>query len=377
MSVHLSAHFDSGNIRVLDASNPTEIQLEIRSDVGDEHMQWFHFRVSGANGQPCVFRLTNAAKASYPKAWDGYNAVCTTDRSHYFRVPTTYEDGALVIRHTPTSDLAWYSYFAPYSLEQHHALLARVQASPFARVSNLGQTVDGRDLDEVVIGTPGEGKPVMWIIARQHPGESMAEWWMEGFLNRLLDPNDALATQLRDAAVWHVVPNMNPDGSTRGHLRCNAAGTNLNREWHAPTVERSPEVFHVLQAMDASGVDLCLDVHGDEELPYNFISGSEGIPGWTDRLAALDGAFQKAYVAANADFQTTHGYPVDDAGSANMTMCTNAVSQRYDCLAMTLEMPFKDNADHPDPKEGWSPARSMALGASSLDPIAAVLSDLR
>ena len=129
--------------------------------------------------------------------------------------------------------------------------------------------------------------------------------------------------------------------------------------------------------MDASGVDLCLDVHGDEELPYNFISGSEGIPGWTDRLAALDGAFQKAYVAANADFQTTHGYPIDDAGSANMTMCTNAVSQRYDCLAMTLEMPFKDNADQPDLKEGWSPARSMALGASSLDPIAAVLSDLR
>lgn len=29
-------------------------------------------------------------------------------------------------------------------------------------------------------GTPGEGKRVAWIIARQHPGETMAEWAAEG-----------------------------------------------------------------------------------------------------------------------------------------------------------------------------------------------------
>jgi murein tripeptide amidase MpaA len=40
------------------------------------------------------------------------------------------------------------------------------------------------------------------------------------------------------------------DGSFRGHLRTNACGANLNREWCttgeyvAPTLERSPEVFH-------------------------------------------------------------------------------------------------------------------------------------
>lgn len=38
------------------------------------------------------------------------------------------------------------------------------------------------------------------------------------------------------------VPNMNPDGTWRGHLRTNAVGANLNREWEKPTLERSPEV---------------------------------------------------------------------------------------------------------------------------------------
>ena len=63
-------------------------------------------------------------------------------------------------------------------------------------------------------------------------------------------------------------------------------GANLNREWAEPSLERSPEVYHTRAAMDASGVDFCLDVHGDEELPYNFLSGAEGIPGYETKSPA-------------------------------------------------------------------------------------------
>lgn len=31
-------------------------------------------------------------------------------------------------------------------------------------------------------GDAGKGKKRVWIIARQHPGESMAEWFVEGDL---------------------------------------------------------------------------------------------------------------------------------------------------------------------------------------------------
>lgn len=43
---------------------------------------------------------------------------------------------------------------------------------------------------------------------------------------------------------------MNPDGTWRGHLRTNAAGANLNREWDTPTLEHSPEVYYVRNHMD-------------------------------------------------------------------------------------------------------------------------------
>ena len=111
---------------------------------------------------------------------------------------------------------------------------------PGVSYRSLGQTLDGREIDYFRIG----GGPIqVWLYARQHPGETMAEWWMEGALERLLDEADPVARRLREKATFHIVPNMNPDGTFRGHLRTNAAGTNLNREWHAPSLERSPEVL--------------------------------------------------------------------------------------------------------------------------------------
>jgi murein tripeptide amidase MpaA len=376
-AVFVSSAFDSGNIEVLDASDANNLRLAIRTDVGGEHLQWFHFRVAGGRGVALTLRIENAGKCSYPGGWPDYRARVSTDRETWTLADTTYEDGVLTIHHTPDADVVWFAYFAPYSHERHQDLLARCQASPLARVDRLGATIDGRDLDRITIGTPAPGRKTAWVIARQHPGESMAEWWMEGFLARMLDPRDSLARRLREAAVFHVVPNMNPDGSFRGHLRCNAVGANLNREWETPTAERSPEVLWVRNAMDESGVDFCLDVHGDEALPYNFIAGSEGIPGFTPRLAGLLEQFKAAYMLACPDFQTRYGYPVSAPGKANMTMCTSQVAQRFNCLAMTLEMPFKDNADLPDAEVGWSPARCRNLGAAVLHAVDAVMSGLR
>jgi murein tripeptide amidase MpaA len=377
VSIHIDDRLDSGNIEVLAANDPSDIQLRIRKDPPTdtpkgvtEFFQWFHFRVAGQRGVPLTIRIMNAGQAAFPNAWTGYRAVASTDREDWVRVDTDYSDGVLTISHTPAGDAVWFAYFAPFDLGRHAALLGWCAESPHARLAPLGETLDGRPLDRLVIGG---GPRSAWVIARQHPGESMASWWMEGFLGRLLDPDDALAAKLRSLATVHVVPNMNPDGSFRGHLRTNASGANLNREWAEPSAERSPEVLHTRNAMDETGVDLCLDVHGDEALPYNFIAGSEGIEGWTPERAAALQRFKQDYERANPDFQRAHGYPAPGAGRANLTMCTNQTAHRYGCLAMTLEMPFKDNADRPDPVAGWSPERCRQLGASALDPMLGAL----
>ncbi|MGM8888509.1 M14 family metallopeptidase, partial [Psychrobacter sp. 1U2] len=216
-------------------------------------------------------------------------------------------------------------------------------------------------------------KRKIWITARQHPGETMAEWLIEGLLDSLLDDDNATGKLLLEKANFYIVPNMNPDGSVRGHLRTNAVGTNLNREWSNPSLEKSPEVFHVINKMEATGVDLFYDVHGDEALPYVFLAGSQGTPSYNERLAHLRDRFSEVLKLASADFQSEVGYDIDAPGKANMTVATNWVAERFDCLANTLEMPFKDNDNLPDADTGWSPERSNKLGEASLVAMLAVV----
>jgi murein tripeptide amidase MpaA len=159
---------------------------------------------------------------------------------------------------------------------------------------------------------------------------------------------------------------MNPDGSRRGHLRTNAAGVNLNREWHNPTDGRSPEVKCVRAAMDATGVDFAMDIHGDESIPYVFVAGFEGIPSWSDEQGALYARFRETLARRTPDFQVERGYGVAGPGSANLTMSTNQLAERFGAVSMTLEMPFKDNDSLPDRDFGWSAERSARLGAECL-----------
>jgi len=376
--MHISAFFDSGNIEVVSADDPADIRLRIRKDEGpDGFFQWFHYRVTGEAGERRRMVIENAGEASYTKGWEGYRACASYDRETWFRVDTAYENGQLIIDHVPACDSTYYAYFAPYGRDRHHDLIARCQSDPRVRVEVLGETVDGDAMDLITIGGSDPSKLKIWAIARQHPGETQAEFWMEGFLARALDPDDPVAKAVLAKAALYVVPNMNPDGSRRGHLRTNAAGVNLNRVWAEPSLETSPEVYHVAAKMRDTGVDFSIDVHGDEGLPYNFIAGADAIPDVEQRQIDLRIAFEAALRQSNPDFQSEHGYPKAPPGKANLSMCSTQIAATHKCLAMTLEMPFKDNANSPDEQFGWSPNRCRKLGASCLDAIYAVLGDLR
>lgn len=370
--IHISSQFDGGNIEVVDASNPNDVRLTIRKDGQSDFFQWFYFRVSGAKGVPLTMTIENAGASSYPKGWDDYRAVVSEDRSNWWRTETRYDGAKLTITHTPESDLAWFAYFAPYTLEQHADLVAFAQASGAARAERLGSTLEGRDLDLLVFGS---GEKPLWIISRQHPGESMAGWFVEGIVEKLCDAQDPVSRALLSAATIYLVPNMNPDGVFRGNLRTNAAGTNLNREWREPSLEKSPEVFHVVRRMEETGVSMCLDAHGDEGLPYNFIAGYEGAPDVTEAHLAPLNRFRTELACLSPDFQTERGYPKAAPGKGNLTTSTGHIANTFRCPAMTLEMPFKDTANNPMPEVGWSPDRCKHLAGHCLETMLLMIDD--
>ncbi len=375
--MNISANFDSGKIEVIDLQSPQNIQLRIPNDTNSEHFQWFFFRVTDVQNTALKMKIVNAHQASYPEGYEDYQTVASYDKKNWFRVPTSYDGKQLVIEHTPEFDAVFYAYFAPFTYQQHLDLVHSAQLAPQCQLSSIGQTINGKDIDMLTVGQADSNKRKIWVIARQHPGETMAEWFMKGFIETLIDENNALSRSLLQKAVFYIVPNMNIDGSIAGNLRVNTKGFNYNREWAEPNVETAPEVFYVRHLMDELGCDLNLDIHGDEALPYNFISGIEGIPSFNAHLKNLTETFIQSWINNNPDFQDEVTYPKNEPKTANLSICSKHIGERFKCLSLTMEMPFKDNANLPNKVTGWSPQRAIQLGTSMLYPISQVVDNLR
>ncbi|NNE42035.1 MAG: carboxypeptidase family protein [Marinicaulis sp.] len=365
--IKITSDFDHGNIDCGTADDPGNIELRIKPDGKADFFQWFYYRVDGAEGYSLTMRIKNAAKASYLGGWKNYNAVTSTDGEKWTRVETSYADDVLTISDAPSADTVYYAYFAAYPTTRYREFMAETKKSAALEHAIIGQTLDGQDIDYFKFG---EGEKQLWVIARQHPGETMGSWWMEGFLPALCDESNAAAGALRNFATVHIIPCMNLDGSARGHLRTNAAGIDLNRAWRNTTMDKSPEVYLVREKMRETGVDFFLDVHGDEAIANNFLDSAENVPSWTDEDAARFNHFSDLLLKESKDFQDKEGYPTPPPGNANLDIATNYVGETWRCLAMTLEMPFKDAKVNPKPDVGWSPERCRSFAREHLNVMA-------
>ena len=376
MSLFISSNFDAGNIEVINTKDINDIQLKIRKDTNSEFLQWFYYRVQGVKSQTCVMSIINAGDAAYPEGWENYQARASYNRNDWFQIPAKYDGSKLTMEFTPEYDSFYIAYFAPYSYEQHLDLVNYAQQSDICTLEQVGLTTQGRPIDFLRIGDEDKNKKKLWIIARQHPGETMAEWFIQGLVNRLIDKQDSVSINLLKKANLYIVPNMNIDGSILGNLRVNAKGVNLNREWENPSIDESPEVYYIKEKMKEIGMDFNLDVHGDEGLPYVFISGIEGIPSFNKKLSSLTDSFMDNWKSINPDIQDKYGYPKNEPGTANLMICSKNLGEEFKCLSQTLEMPFKQNDNIPDLKNGWSSKRSIKLGESLVNTLFKIVDDL-
>jgi murein tripeptide amidase MpaA len=372
--ISIDARIPSGRIEVVSADDPRDIRLAVPKDPHCDLMGWYHFRASGVRGVDCRFSLVNAGESlkvrlanreDYDDRWTNTGPVASYDRRHWFRLPATYDGMVFSFTHTPEHDLCYYGLWAPFPLDRDVDMIARAQVSPRVRLETLGHSVEGRAIDMLTIGEAGPGRKRCWVIARQHPSETQGGFFLEGMLDRLLDPSDPVATALLDRAVLYVVPNMNPDGTANGLSRSNALGVNLNREWVAPSRERSPEVLCVRDRMEATGVDFCIDCHADAELTCNFIWPSENVPTWTPERREPFAVFERHWAAASPDYEMGHPYPGGVPAQADLGMGWNWIGNRFPrALSVLLEQPFKDVSWRRTPETGWSPQRATRLGAS-------------
>lgn len=200
-SLHISSRFDAGAIEVVRLIDPQDIALNIRRDNASEFAQWFYFCLHGAAGVPVRLRFMNAGQSAYPKGWEAYRVAYSHDHQNWRRTDTEFDGQVMTVNFTPDTQSVYFAYFEPYSQERHLDLIGSAAGSEHVVQERLGGTLDGRDMTLLHIthaqsAIPQAQRKKIWLIARQHPGESMAEWIVEGFLERLLDDADPVARVL-------------------------------------------------------------------------------------------------------------------------------------------------------------------------------------
>jgi murein tripeptide amidase MpaA len=63
-------------------------------------------------------------------------------------------------------------------------------------------------------------KPSIFIIGRQHSGETYSSFIIHGLINFLIS-KDPIADALREAIEFYIIPAVNPDGIVLSNYRCN------------------------------------------------------------------------------------------------------------------------------------------------------------
>lgn len=116
-------------------------------------------------------------------------------------------------------------------------------------------------------------------IARQHPGEAVGSWMMEGLINQLSERKGL------DYITWVVVPMVNIDGVILGNNRTGVLGHDFNRNWAADEMSLTknsklfPEIFSIVTLVKSlkrkyqRKVKLFIDLHGHSSQPNVFTYG--------------------------------------------------------------------------------------------------------
>ncbi|KAL0021131.1 hypothetical protein WJX77_002577 [Trebouxia sp. C0004] len=292
-----SSDFEGGNIGFARAADSgLEYDINVRQDTyGPKHRLWFHFQMrGGTQGQRVVLNFVNFSKAralyrcgmtplvrseSQPQ-W----ARLPPCNCFYYKSPRHRTSNVLSVLFTidRPKEVYEFAYTYPYSytklqrwlLSWERLHLPYLQRHLLCRSPQM-KRIDALVIEEVLTDV-GQVRPMVFVTARVHPGETPASFVANGLVDWLLG-SSTLAVQLRRHVTIVVVPMLNPDGVFLGNYRTDAGGLDMNRLWGCASQDLEPALYHVLQLLHrydadpAYSLDVFLDIHGHSASRCGFL----------------------------------------------------------------------------------------------------------
>ncbi len=288
MTLKLTTQFPGGNaadITITETGAIPEVFFAADPCGGPEAL-WFNFRLEETSPDP-------ARHTKIKLIWNYFDTVLGATESPTC-LPVCQTPGQPWIRlkqgeegHTPDGrrQLSWLiphpapsieiAFCFPYGTAEMDATLSR--AKNYWQTSPIGLSQQSRRIVRLYNspGTPGSKHPGIYIVARQHSGETPGSWVLDGFLRHL--------SQLRKAGfvIW-VVPFANIDGVVEGHYGKDGFPYDLNRAWGSPPMRHETHVIRrdIMRWKAACRPILALDLHApgacERDGVYAFASDKAG-----------------------------------------------------------------------------------------------------
>uniref|UniRef100_A0A8D3CVQ6 Cytosolic carboxypeptidase 1 n=1 Tax=Scophthalmus maximus TaxID=52904 RepID=A0A8D3CVQ6_SCOMX len=345
-SLKFNSQFESGNLRKAVQVRKYEYDLVLNSDINTNHYhQWFYFEVSGMRvGTTYRFNIINCEKTNSQYNY-GMQVLMYSVQEAIGGRPRWVRTGTDICyykNHFPRSsiaaggqkgksyytltfsktfshkdDVCYFAYHYPYTYSTLKMHLSKLEAlkTPqiYIRQDVLCETLGGNSCPLLTITAMPESnsndhicqfrnRPLIFLTARVHPGETNASWVMKGTLEFLMGTSP-LAANLREAYIFKIVPMLNPDGVVNGNHRCSLSGEDLNRQWQNPNPELHPTIYHTksllqyLAHIQRAPLVFC-DYHGHSRKKNVFMYG----------CSVKETVWQSNISATSSDLQEDLGY---------------------------------------------------------------------
>ncbi|KAF2901866.1 hypothetical protein ILUMI_04322 [Ignelater luminosus] len=318
------SRFECGNLRKVVQIEKYEYELFLSPDTNTATgLQWFYFQVSNMIcGMAYTFNIANFSKCSSQYnhgmqplmfsvteytlnkiGWRRVGEEVIYYGNHYMNKSgdKQYKTLSFSISFQYSNDYVYFAYHYPYTytrlMLKLFPLLHHKSNEIYTRLDKLCKTVNTRNEIALLtitgawnrrdsLGIPFARRPLIFITARVHPGESNSSWIMEGMIKFLLDERNEDAIKAREHFIFKIIPMLNPEGVIYGNGRAGLTGTDLNRCWAKPHKITYPEIYNPKRLIACAKKELRLpiaayiDIHGHSRKKFFFFYGCNPKMSW-------------------------------------------------------------------------------------------------
>lgn len=323
--------------------------------------RWYYFRLTGVKNKVVYLKIKNSEVIRPFFSYDNeqFERFSADENSTKGRVVKYFEQDTVYICH-----------YIPYTYSRMQAKVAEWKQNQSVKISTIGKSHDGLEIPMLKITDKkisDKKKKVIWIHGRSHPSESPASWHLESLVNQILADNK-YAQEIREKAIFYVVPFINPDGVFGGFSRSSSTGVNLEINWDRPDSLTMPEVKILKKTVDSlrnrHEIELFLNMHSQIANSVTY---------WIhDAQSTTNDFFRKQLLLSNLTANDSPYYSSEDQSFSQVApryaegwIWTKAKEKT---LAITFETPYTYYRENPE--IGWVSTENLSqLATSSLNAI--------